>query len=361
MKLLVQPRDGAAPLLAAIQGAKKSIDILIFRFDIKEIENALKAASDRGVAVRALIAQTNRGGETKLRSLEMRFLEAGITVARTANDLVRYHGKMMIVDRRSLYLLSFNFVHLDIDHSRGFGIVTTNVRMVSEALKLFDADSNRTEYVAGSDAFVVSPVNAREQLSAFIKKARKQLYIYDPKIADRRIIRMIEDRVHDGVDVKIIGSVTPQKPDLTISRLTRMRLHTRTIIVDRKRAFVGSQSLRQLELESRREIGIIMHDAKVVNTLLSTFEQDWAATGYEETSAFAGKLSAPDSDAPDKLATRALIRQMTPLASTIKKAIKQAVSKAGKEAASHADVKATVKNAMKEAVKEAVEELAAEN
>src|SRR4029077_14940910 len=124
LKLLVEPDDGIAPLLAGVKSAKKSIDILIFRLDWKELEVALKTASSQGVAVRALIAHTNRGGESKLRALETRLLEAGVTVGRTADDLIRYHGKMMIVDGRTLFLLSFNFVHLDIDHSRGFGIAT---------------------------------------------------------------------------------------------------------------------------------------------------------------------------------------------------------------------------------------------
>src|SRR5579859_4131848 len=159
LKLLVQPHDGIAPLLAGIKRAKKSIDILIFRMDWKELENALKAASGRGVAVRALIAHTNRGGESKLRNLETRFLEAGITVGRTADDLIRYHGKMMIIDRRILFLLSFNFVHMDIQHSRGFGLVVTNSKIVQEAIRLFDADLTRQEYTGGLKAFIVSPVN----------------------------------------------------------------------------------------------------------------------------------------------------------------------------------------------------------
>src|SRR5258707_9306061 len=119
LKLLVQPHDGIEPLLSAIKKAKKSIDILIFRLDFKELENALKAASSRGVAVRALIAHTNRGGESKLRALEMRFLEAGITVGRTADDLVRYHGKMMIGDHRPLFPLGLHFVHMENCDSRG--------------------------------------------------------------------------------------------------------------------------------------------------------------------------------------------------------------------------------------------------
>src|ERR1700680_1289470 len=182
-----------APLLAGIQRAKKSIDILIFRLDSNELEAALKAASARGIAVRALIAHTNRGGEPKLRSLEMRFLEAGITVARTAGDLIRYHGKMMIIDRRELFLLSFNFIHLDIDHSRGFGIITTGAKMVQEAGKLFEGAPNPRGYTAVLTTFVVSPANARKQLSAFSKQARKQLLIYDPQIADKQIMRLLED------------------------------------------------------------------------------------------------------------------------------------------------------------------------
>ncbi len=42
------------------------------------------------------------------------------------------------------------------------------------------------------------------------------------------------------------------------------RLHIRAIIRDGKRAFMGSQSLRRLELEKRREVGVIVTDEVVV-------------------------------------------------------------------------------------------------
>src|SRR5207249_7966156 len=119
------------------------------------------------------------GGEKNLRKLEMRFLAAGITVARTSDDLARYHGKVMIVDRKELYLLAFNLTHLDIEHSRSFGIVTKNRKLVHEAVKLFECDTKRQNYQPGSTKFLVSPSNARKQLAAFIKGARKELLIYD--------------------------------------------------------------------------------------------------------------------------------------------------------------------------------------
>jgi cardiolipin synthase A/B len=328
--------------------------------DWKELEAALKTASGEGIAVRALIAHTNRGGEPKLRSLETRFLEAGITVGRTADDLIRYHGKLMIIDRKTLFLLSFNFVHMDIDHSRGFGIVTRNTKMVQEAIKLFETDLNRQTYTAGLNAFVVSPANSRKQLTAFIKQARKQLLIYDPKIADRQIIHLLEDHAKAGLEIKIIGSISARRANLAVAPLTSMRLHTRTIIRDGSQAFVGSQSLRQPELDLRREIGIIVRDAKVVKGLLSTFEKDWVSTGFDEIRDAVKTDAAAAQPETTAKATRALAKEMPPLKKTLKKAIKQAVARAGKDARAHGELKATVKDAVKTAVKEAVKEMVKE-
>src|SRR5512135_3867273 len=159
MKLLIQPDNGPEALLSGIRSAKKIIEIVIFRFDRAEIEAGLKAAVGRGVTVSALIAYTNRGGEINLRKLEMRLLAVGVAVSRTADDLVRYHDKLLIVDRRLLYVLSFNFTHLDIDHSRGFGVVTRKVRFVHEAVKLYEADTARKPYTPNLDGFIVSPAN----------------------------------------------------------------------------------------------------------------------------------------------------------------------------------------------------------
>jgi phosphatidylserine/phosphatidylglycerophosphate/cardiolipin synthase-like enzyme len=119
VKLIIQPDDGITPLVQAVKNAKKTIDIMIFRFDRLELEKALEAAVARGVVVRALIAHTNRGGEKLLRKLELRLLDAGVTVARSADDLPRYHGKMMVVDD-TLYVLSFNYTRLDMEKRRSF-------------------------------------------------------------------------------------------------------------------------------------------------------------------------------------------------------------------------------------------------
>ena len=70
MQLIIQPEAGIAPVVRAIRKAKTSLSICIFRIDRGEIEQALAAAVQRGVAVTALIAHTNRGGDNALRKLE---------------------------------------------------------------------------------------------------------------------------------------------------------------------------------------------------------------------------------------------------------------------------------------------------
>ncbi|HEV2985751.1 MAG TPA: phospholipase D-like domain-containing protein [Vicinamibacterales bacterium] len=277
MKLIVQPDAGIAPIVTAIKQAKKSVDVLIFRLDRTEIARALEAAVARGVRVRALTAHQNHGGTKILRKLEMQLLQGGVTVSRTADDLVRYHGKMMIVDSRILHVYGFNFTAIDLDKSRSFGIISKNKKLVAEGMKLFEADFERQSYTPGCERFVVSPENARERLAAFIRRARKQLLIYDPNVSDDAMLRMITERMRAGVDVKIIGCIE-DKWNLACEPFPGKRLHVRAMIRDGQRAFIGSQSLRRLELENRREVGVIITDGSVVRQLQQTFQLDWSRT-----------------------------------------------------------------------------------
>src|SRR5207244_5171571 len=99
MRLIVQPDDGVKPLIEAIDRAKRTVTIVVFRFGLAELENALQAACKRGVAVHALVAHATGKGEKRRRKLQSRLLEYGATVARTDDDMVRYHEKLLLIDR----------------------------------------------------------------------------------------------------------------------------------------------------------------------------------------------------------------------------------------------------------------------
>ena len=281
MKLQILPDDGLAGTVAAIKQAKTSLDLTIFRFDRPEIEKALHAAVARGVKVRALVAHTNRGGEKLLRKLEQRLLAGGVTVTRTGDELLRYHGKMLIVDNRTLHVMLFNYTALDA-RSRSFAIVARNRALVAEAVRLFEADAARQPFAPPACQLVISPDNARTALSAFIRGARKELLIYDPKVSDGSMVRALEDRVSKGVEVRILGNVGKRGTRLRCLKLAGIRLHARVIIRDGRQAFLGSQSLRPPELDIRREIGLIVKNAAMVRALRAVFVKDWQASAPKE-------------------------------------------------------------------------------
>jgi phosphatidylserine/phosphatidylglycerophosphate/cardiolipin synthase-like enzyme len=339
------------PLVDAINSAKSTLDIAIFRFDRKEVERAMINAVNRGVQVRALIAHTNRGGEKRLRDLEARLLAAGVTVARTADDLVRYHAKYFIVDRRELFLLAFNFTYLDIEQSRSFGVVTTNQSVVEEAAKLFETDMKRQTYAAGLEWLIVSPANARAQLAAFIAGAKKELYLYDPCVSDPAMVRAIEERSKKGVEVRILGHTTHHSDTVEVYKMHDMRLHTRMIIRDRTHAFMGSQSLRTVELDRRREVGMIFDDAELVKSLAGTFLEDWKL-------AKAAKLKDKAEQTPAskivKKVAKAVLKDMGAVAPIIETALQEMGGERVDFALNAEELEDSVKDAVKHAVKAAV-------
>ena len=218
-------------------------------------------------------------------------------MSRTDDDLLRYHNKMLLIDRETLYALGFNFTRLDIEKSRSMGVATKNKAIVAEAIKLFEADSTRQPYTASHDCFLVSPENARTGLAQFIKNAKKELLIYDMKISDRQMIKLLQDRVKAGVDVRIIGKVGKKGEGLTVEKMPGMRLHVRAMLRDGQEMFLGSMSLRALELDKRREVGVIVKERAAAKQFREIFEEDWAKTESAKKKAEKEKTRTKSSEA----------------------------------------------------------------
>jgi phosphatidylserine/phosphatidylglycerophosphate/cardiolipin synthase-like enzyme len=213
-----------------------------------------------------------------LRKLEQKLLDAGTTISRTGDEFIRYHGKVVVIDRTTLWVMAFNLTAADTASSRSFGIVTKRKAEVQDALRLFESDSTRQPFQPGTSALVVSPENARNVLSTFIRRARRQLLIYDPKVSDSAMIKLLHERAKRGVDVRIIGKVGGSARSLPHEKYPGKRMHVRAIVRDGREVFVGSQSLRKIELDNRREVGIVVRSAAIVSEILQTFEEDWALT-----------------------------------------------------------------------------------
>jgi phosphatidylserine/phosphatidylglycerophosphate/cardiolipin synthase-like enzyme len=281
MKLIVQPGAGLQPITAAIRRAKRTVDIAVFRLNREEIETALGQAVQRGVKVRALIAHTNRGGEDRLRKLEERLLAVGVTVSRTGDEFVKYHGKYLLVDD-TLYVFGFNYTKADLSKRRSFGVETRHRRAVSDATRLFDSDVGRQPFEGTTTSpLVVSPETSRAVLTRFISGAKKRLSIYDARLEDPGFLKLLRQKAESGVQVQVLGKAKAGPGEVRL--LKDLRIHVRAIIRDGTHAFVGSQSLRKLELDRRREVGVIIRNPSIARQMLEVFEADWSASDTRDT------------------------------------------------------------------------------
>jgi hypothetical protein len=249
-----------------------------------------------------------------------------------------------------LYVLTFNYTHLDIEHSRSFGLAIDEPEYVAEAGRLFYADIRRQEYKPGIKNFIVSPANSRDQLSHFIRGAEKQLLIYDPEISDRAMIRLLRDRARDGVEIRFIGRVKKAAEEFDPGRMMRMRFHTRTILRDGRDAFLGSQSLREAELDRRRELGILVHDRDIVHSLVKVFDKDWAGLAPARTSS--RQLNPKQADGLKK-AVKAVVKDF-PLAPIVEEALRHAIGQVPKLELSGSTLRHDLTDRVREAVEDAV-------
>ena len=125
------------------------------------------------------------------------------------------------------------------------------------------------------------------QTLAFIRKARVSLDIYDPQASDDEMLTLLQKKAARGVQIRFIGELEKKwvrERFAEVRPLRGLRLHVRAIVRDGRRAFVGSQSLRKLELDQRREVGIFIRDRKAVRKVEKVFNADWKRANRKKKS-----------------------------------------------------------------------------
>ncbi|HSO73261.1 MAG TPA: phospholipase D-like domain-containing protein, partial [Blastocatellia bacterium] len=81
-----------------------------------------------------------------------------------------------------------------------------------------------------------------------------------------------------GCSVKMISSddyYDRVVPTLHVKTLARFRLHAKCVVIDGLRFFVGSQNLRRVSMDARREVGMIAEDAAMAQRIERVFDDDW--------------------------------------------------------------------------------------
>lgn len=294
-QVFVEPQAGETPVLQAIRGAQTSVWVEVYLLTDRNVIYALEDAAQRGVDVRVLLEIHPYGSGATTPQETLQQLQAAGVKAEGANPAFHYtHEKAMIIDGATLYIMTANLTKSGLGGSsyadnREYGVIDTAAPDVREAANIFLADWQRQTPTLTDPNLIVSPVNARQRLLAFINGARSTLLVEDEEMYDRQSEDALIAAAQRGVNVELVlptpsGSTSV---DADVARLLQggahvryisvVYMHAKMMVADGRLGFVGSENFSATSLDDNRELGILIADPSAIATLKQTFQQDWAS------------------------------------------------------------------------------------
>lgn len=283
----VEPEAGVAPVVREMQRARSSLDVVVYLLTYQDVITELVAAHERGVRVRVMVEENPYGGGVGNEPALEQLSAAGVPWQYGHPDFRFTHEKAIIVDSQRALVMTANLTKSAFTRNREYIALLTSADEVQEIQQLFNADWDRRTYRPRVASLVVSDVNSREKLLGLIASAREGLEIQAEVMADKEIRAALVAAHERGVRVRVVMS-PPEPEETTYDGLQQLSkagigvrlvsspfIHSKSILVDGKRAYIGSINFTATSMEQNRELGIITTTPSVLRALDDTFESDW--------------------------------------------------------------------------------------
>ena len=295
--LIVQPDDGIAPILNALEGAKHSLDIKMFQFTDPVLIEAVIKAHKRGVKVRVMLNPSRFTGEHDNDEAFELFKNAKVPIKDTNPKYPITHEKSMVVDGKQAFIMSLNWAPKYFGLTRDYGLVTNDPAEVSEVAGCFEADWNRVDFTPPPVSNLIWSVGrSRQEVIDFINGAEHSLYIQHEKYVDTPVIEaLVHAKMKRGVKVHamalpvhslrefyrldgIAGLRLLEDLGINVHKLHGTHLHAKLILADKHRALLSSFNIYPKCFNERRELGIRFSDPDLIKRLVKIFEKDWESS-----------------------------------------------------------------------------------
>ncbi|EKD55243.1 MAG: putative membrane associated protein [uncultured bacterium] len=283
-QLIIEPDNGRAPLLSAIQKAKSSIDLTLYGLTDKKLMDSLIDAKNHGKEVRILIEPAPYKNPKENNAAIKKLLAHHIFLQSANPDFKLTHQKTFLIDHQSAIIMTFNLTKSAFNQERNFALTINDPATIAEMMRVFSADLSHKKILVSNTHLVWSPDQAREKITALIQQAQSNIKIYAPDISDYQIIGELAKKSRAGIKIEILTSANEnihpkkwvylKKSGVIIHHSTQYLIHAKVIIIDQKRAMLGSTNLTEPSLDQNRELSIITEDPDVIRQLTTTFDWD---------------------------------------------------------------------------------------
>lgn len=285
LTIAVQPDAGQTPFVSVIDSATTSVRVMVYQMGYGAILEHLEAKAKAGVKVRVILDLAQKDVNQKYMD---RLTAAGAEVIWSDPTFRYMHAKVIVADTKAAVISTGNYHQSFMAKERNFAVKDEDAADLDVLVKLFDADFERKTPDVSCTRLLVSPVNAKDRILALVASAKEEIVVESMQFADDDVRAAIAERKAAGVDVRVLLA-DPEWIDANVGAGTFLAdaaiparhmktpgVHAKTIVVDGKRAYVGSVNLSWTSLNKNREIGVIADDPAAVAAVHTTFEQDWA-------------------------------------------------------------------------------------
>jgi cardiolipin synthase A/B len=260
--LIVLPDDSAKPILAAIEGASRTLRVKMFVFSDPSLLKAVVAAKRRGVKVRVMLNPARRSGEQDNEATRTALERADVDVRDANPAFALTHEKSMVVDEEAAFIKSLNWTTRNLSETRDYAVVTKRRHEVAEIVECFEADWHRHGFDPRDKSHLVwCPGPGRERICRFIDESKHRLFVQNERFQDMVVIEHLVRAARRGVKVDVMA-----RPPHTLKR---------DKLVDGVAAIVGSINFAAGSLDGRRELAIETRNDEVVDRLHKVARHDW--------------------------------------------------------------------------------------
>jgi len=293
--LLTEPFSGRTAVLNLINNARTSINLTIYEIEDPPTISALIAAAQRGVTVRVIYNLYSFRGRDPNAKYIQELQNAGVQTQAASRQFEVTHEKTITADGTSAVIMTFNLVPNYFSGTRDFGIVTLNAAEVAEIDAVFNADWNGEQADPTLPELVWSPENSREKILGVINGATKTLEVYGEETEDPECMQALIAAAQRGVAVRFITAVLSGRGGqdgnaaerqvlndngVQAKALNNPYIHAKVILADygtpNARVFIGSENFSKTSLDRNRELGIILNNPPLMDSIEGTFNSDWA-------------------------------------------------------------------------------------
>ena len=306
LQVFVEPGAGYHPVLDALNASQKSVLMEMYLLLDKDVIDALIRAKSRGVDVRVILEKFAYRNPADLKAIVDNLNSHGVSTKVSSPAFRLTHEKSIVIDHRVAFIMTLNQDHTAYTKNREFGVIDRSPVDVAEIAKVFEGDWNRTSVILSDQNLVWSPINSRYRIIKLIDSAKRTLDIENEEMQDKVVEDHLISAAQKGVNVRVVMSSSNSANDanapgrdrikkggVNVRLLNKPYIHAKLMIADRSRAFVGSENFSPTSMDRNRELGILVNDPKILQTLSTTFDKDWIAGKIALTSPGTTPLSKP--------------------------------------------------------------------